>query len=109
MTGALQRWHALLVLRGFTRHVMMPPAFHALYLLYLKMRPFIQKARFVLPRRLYVPFSGRRVPRCSKTRILACCSIANWTMRALDLGARSVHRRGGSYAINRHCPVRFPQ
>src|SRR5215472_5576522 len=62
---------------------MMPPAFHALYLLYLKMRPFIQKARFVLPRRLYVPFSGRRLPRCSKTRILACCSRANWTMRAL--------------------------
>src|SRR5713226_1063939 len=79
MTCAQQRAHALLVFLGLTRVVMMR-SFHALYLAYWKMRPFIQKARFLLPRRLYLPFVGLRVPRCSNTRIVAPCS---WTTRLL--------------------------
>src|SRR5258708_29993510 len=65
---------------------------HALYFVYLKMRPFIQKARLLLPRRLYLPFSGLRLPRCSNTRIVAPCLTANWTIRALTRWARSSSR-----------------
>src|SRR5216684_2041263 len=79
MTCAPQRAQTLLVFLGLTRVVMMR-SFHALYLAYWKMRPFIQKARFLLPRRLYLPFVGLRVLRCSNTRIVAPCSWANWTM-----------------------------
>jgi len=41
------------------------------------------RARFILLRREYVPFSGLRLPRCSKTRMLDPCAFANWTMREL--------------------------
>jgi hypothetical protein len=78
--GAWQRAHSRLVLRGLTRLVMIP-SFHALYLAYRKMRPFIQKARLLLPRRLYLPFSGRSFERCSNTRMVAPCSCAKSTMR----------------------------
>src|SRR5260370_8273839 len=60
----------------------MIPRLHALYLAKLKILPFIQKARFVLPLRLYLPFSGWRVPRCANTRREGPWSAANWTMRA---------------------------
>src|SRR6266849_5643885 len=68
----------------------MIPALYALYFAYLKRRPFIQNARLLLPRRLYLPLAGLRLPRCSKTAIVASCCFANWTMRALTRWATCV-------------------
>src|SRR5258707_15366801 len=81
-TRLWQRAHSRLVFQGLTRLVMIP-SFHALYFAYLKMRPFIQKARLVFPRWLYLPLVGLRSPKCSNTKMLACCACANWTMRVL--------------------------
>src|SRR5260370_11066452 len=77
-----QRAHSRLVFLGLTRLVRIP-SLYALYFAYLKMRPFIQNARLLLPRRLYLPFAGLRFPRCSNTSMVASCCEANWTMRAL--------------------------